>query len=465
VNDDNRGAPILITATAPTPNGPLHVGHLSGPYLAADIARRALAARGSEVIAVGGLDPNQNHVVLKSESQGRPPDELLDDYSARIRQAWDQARIAYDVFVDPRQDPAYGRAVANLVSELVSTKAATMVDATLFVCPSCRRTMHHAYVAGDCPVCCKAGSGGTCEGCATFLTVDNLVAPRCAMCWVAPVPRPARVPVLRLEDYRQGLVETLARAALPSRVRALIHYYLTNGLPDVVLAYPTDWGIPWPGPGGQEFRVDVWVEMGLGYLFAMARHFDADVVNCGTAESYVAAWKQAGPMWHFLGFDNAFYYAVLFPSLFLAAGMPVGSLGGIIVNEFYRLYGKKFSTSRGHAIWADEFLGDEEPEWVRLYLCWDRPDNYESDFVRSTYDAFRRHFRKVLEQPSGTPLSRSLARQEIVRAKHALRLDTFDPALAVRCALVAAAVDPEPARELLGWMASGDPSVPSLSSS
>ena len=460
MNSDSNARPIVITSTAPTPNGPLHVGHLSGPYLAADIAARALQARGQDVVRVGGLDPNQNYVVTKAAAQGRSTDDLLDDYCGRIRNAWATARIPYDVFVDPQHDAAYGPAVAGLISALLSRGAVQMVETSQLTCPSCRRTMHHAYVAGQCPVCAAPCSGGTCEGCASFVTAQNLVGARCARCGIEPDQTPALVPVLRLEDYRDQLVEVWSRATLSPRIRALLERYLERGLPDIPLAYATDWGIPWTSPEGRDLRVDVWVEMGLGYLFTLARHFDADldrhVAEMEPAAAYVEAWSKAGKLWHFLGIDNAFYYSVLFPALFVAAGMPVGSLGGIVVNEFYRLEGRKFSTSRGHAVWADELLAEEDPAWVRLYLCWDRPDCYESDFTRERYDAFRRHFERLLSEGSEQALPGALADQEIVRARHALDLENFDAALAVRCALTAAAVGQGSARDVLALLASED---------
>jgi methionyl-tRNA synthetase len=371
-----------------------------------------------------------------------------------VRDAFSRALISYDVFVEPQHDAGYRDAVAGLVSELVDQGAARVRETTLWTCAGCRRTLHHAYVTGRCPGCGNGASGGTCEACARFLDASNLVDARCAGCGAEPHARRVRIPVLRLEDHRDELVRTWARASLSPRIRALVDGYLEAGLPEIALAYPTDWGIPVAGED-DDLRVDVWVEMGLGYLYALARHIDPGVDATRTSRAYRRAWEGLGETWHFLGIDNAFYFAVMFPALFLACGMPRVPLGGIVVNEFYRLEGAKFSTSRDHAIWADELLAQEDPEWVRLYLCWDRPDRYESDFTRAGYDEFRNHFEQVLEAPPEPAPGACLSRQDAVRAEQALRLSGFDPALAARCALSATAGDMRRAMAVLSQLASG----------
>jgi len=448
---EHSSKPIVITATAPTPNGALHVGHLSGPYIAADVAARAERARGRQVMSVGGIDPNQNYVVAKAEREGRPTLDTLDDYSARVRDIFSAARISYDLFVEPQHDPAYRDAVAALVSELVSSGAAVEREVALLRCDACDRTQHHAYVAGTCPTCGAGSGGGTCEPCGSFVTAQTLVDAVCTGCGEPAREVSVRVPVLALEQYRERLLETWTRASLPPRIRALVGRYVAEGLPEIVLAYPTDWGIP---VDGGDLRVDVWVEMGVGYLYAIARQLDPSVE--ATAGDCVAAWEALGELWNFLGIDNAFYFSVMFPALLLAFGIETVPPGGIVCNEFYTLDGAKFSTSRNHAIWADEFLASEDPEWVRLYLCWDRPDRYQSDFTLAGYRTFRDGIAELLEGSTGSPLPAALAGQELDRAHDALRVGSFDAALAARCALSAIDADPDGARAVLELLASGD---------
>jgi methionyl-tRNA synthetase len=265
-----------------------------------------------------------------------------------------------------------------------------------------------------------------------------------------------QIPVLSLEDYRDHLCEVWSTASLPARVRSLLAHYLAHGLPDVPLADPTDWGIAVPALGDQ--RVDVWVEMGLGYLYAVARHADPQAAD---SDAFARAWSRVDRMWHFLGIDNAFYFAVLFPALYAAAKLPGSRLGGLVVNEFYRLDGLKFSTSRDHAIWAHEFFGDEDPAMVRLYLCWDRPDHYESDFTRDGYQSFRDWVTGLRNGGAGAgsaaaspdrPLPPALIAQNVLRATESLRLADFDPAVAVRCQLPVLASGGQPAADALALL-------------
>jgi methionyl-tRNA synthetase len=426
-----RPGPLVITATAPTPNGPLHLGHLSGPYVAADIAARAARADGTPVLTLSGVDPHQNYVPAKARLEGRDPAVVLDDYGAAIRQALAGARVRYDIFTDPRTDAGYRQAVTALLDELLARKAAVIEEVKLARCGRCAVTLHHAYVTGTCPVCGADSGGGTCEGCGAFTTAASLRTPRCATCDRAPEPFLAEIPVLRLEAYREELALTWATAAIPPRVRALIQHYLDDGLPDVPLAYPTDWGIGW----SDDQRVDVWAEMGLGLLVAVGRQVAPDAA--GLAD-YAAACGQAGQWWHFLGLDNAFYFAMLFPALFAAASAAPDWLGGLVVNEFYRLDGAKFSTSRRHAIWAHEFLAGEDPALVRLFLCWDRPDRSESSFSREAYTAFCDWIGPILSDgPEQGILPEPLVEAELDRARAALDPASFDPGLALRALLAA----------------------------
>jgi methionyl-tRNA synthetase len=443
----DRG-PAVITATAPTPNGPLHVGHLSGPYLAADIAARAARARGEQVLSVCGLDPHQNYVPARAHLDARAPADVLDEYEALIRQSFQACRINHDLFIDPRADAGYRAAIVGLLDEFIASKAATVEDATLAVCARCDTTLHHAYVTGGCPVCGGGSGGGTCEGCGSFTTGATLRDAHCTRCGGAPRLIQAEIPVLHVEAYRADLTRTWSTAVLPEQVRNLLGHYLADGLPDVPLAYPTDWGI---AHGAIDQRVDVWVEMGLGILAGIGAHFGA---AAPTVPDCLAAWRSAGPCWHFLGIDNAFYFSVLFPAMFTAAGMEHGWLGGLVVNEFYRLDGKKFSTSRNHAVWAHEFLAGEDPALVRLFLSWDRPDSYESDFTLPGYREFCAWISPALT--GGPALPERLAGAERIRARQALRAATFDPGLALRCLLAAG---PATAPELIGAL-TGDGQLP-----
>ncbi|KXK63805.1 hypothetical protein AWW66_01085 [Micromonospora rosaria] len=425
-------APLtVLLSPPPTPNGPLHVGHLAGPYVAADVAARAARARGERVLTVCGTDDHQNYVVTRADRDGRGPDAVVADHGARIREVFARARVEHDVHTSPSTDPAYRRAVGDLFA--LVDRAVLTAGPPALACRDCHRTLHHAYVAGRCPGCRAAMGGGTCEECGEFATARDLVAAACARCGGPPVETDRPTRVLRLEEHRAGLTEVWSRAALPDRVRGLLAALLRRGLPDVPASYPTDWGLP-----GGTGRIDVWFEMGLAYLSVVARSVDPDA---RTLDDHVRAWRRLGGLWAFLGVDNAFYYAALFPALLLATGVPAERcLSGLVVNEFYRLDGEKFSTSRDHAVWAHDLLRTADPETVRLYLSLDRPAPHPTNFTTAAFQRFARR-----PWSAGPPLTPG----EVDRAGQALRLAHFDPATAVRCLLPAAgAGDPAAVRLL-----------------
>jgi methionyl-tRNA synthetase len=429
---------MVIVIPQPTVNGPLHVGHLSGPFLAADIAARAARARGERIITLAGVDVHPNFVMTKAETLGVDVQQMVSGYRSQIASAFALARIGHDVFIDPELESFCG-AVTAMLEELLQRGTVRMQPMTLHRCADCGRTMHHSYVVGKCPHCGSGANGLSCEPCGGFTSAATLIQPVCARCGGVPEPMDCRVPVLRLEDFRAQLVAEWTQAELPPRVRRVVSRYLSAPLPDYPVAYPTDWGIEGSGELAG-MRVDFPTELGLSYLYGPAR---AVAPDADSLASCAAAWQQLSGLWHFNGIDNAFYFGILYPAIFAAAGITEPKMRGATVNELYLLEGQKFSTSRNHALWADEFLADHDPELVRLYLSWCRPDRYESDFTRASFDAFCRYAGPLLADDGsdgrsdggGGGLPVELATGELERAEHALRLNGFDSALAVRCLL------------------------------
>ncbi|MEP6695392.1 MAG: class I tRNA ligase family protein [Pseudonocardiales bacterium] len=428
----------VIVIPQPTVNGPLHIGHLSGPYLAADVASRAARARGERVLTLAGIDVHPNYVLTKAETLGVGVEEMVADYRSRITTAYELARIGYDVFLDP-QELDYQQAVAGMLREMVTNGTVPMEECTLHRCSDCGRTLHHSYVVGKCGVCGTGANGTSCEGCGGFTSAQTLIDPSCSRCGGSPVPLVATVPVLRLETYRERLVAEWVQGEWPARMRTMLRQYQQAPLPDIPLAYPTNWGIECDGPLSG-LRVDFPTELGLSYLYGAAKALRPLAT---TLAERVEAWQEVDGVWHFNGMDNTFYFTILYPALLAAAGVPTPKARGAVVNELYLLEGQKFSTSRNHALWADEFLATEDPELVRLYLSWDRPDRCESDFTDESFRAFGDWVRPLLESratvggPAGPAIPKALVAAELDRAEQALHLADFDAALATRSLLLA----------------------------
>ncbi len=442
---DRNGGVTVVVVPPPTANGPLHLGHLCGPYLAADMAARAARQRGERVLALGGVDVHQNYVLTRAENDGIDVDKLIDEYRRRIADAYSMARIDTDAAVDP-QDRRHQRELAGILNELVADGTFALAQLTLHGCADCGRTMHHSYVVGRCSRCGSGANGGSCEGCGAFTSAQDLLDSRCDRCGGAPRPFSATVPVLRMEDFRDQLIATWMRAELSSRARELVAGYLADGLPQIPLAYPTNWGVAGVGPLAG-LRLDVYLEVGLSTFHCVARALDPTAT---TLTGDRRAWADVDELWHFNGIDNAFYFALFWPALYLALGATPEQLAGTVANEFFTLDGSKFSTSRDHAIWVDEFLATEQAEAVRLFLAWERPGDYSSDFTKAAYETFRGRVRPLLSGTSSSKPDGELVQRELARGEQALRPRSFDPALAVRCLLnaLSAGADSSQARAL-----------------
>lgn len=427
---EQTSAVTAVIVAPPTTNGPLHIGHLAGPYIAGDVIARAVRDRGERVVNVNGIDTHPNWVLTRAENEDVDVQKVILEYRERIDEAMRRARVECDEYLDP-EDSDHQAAIVRLANHVVDFSF-PLCDYTLLACSDCGRTLHNSYVEGTCSRCGAHSHGGTCEGCGGFASAQTLVEPQCGRCGGAPTPFTARIPVLVLEDFRDQLTEIWLHMEQPRRMRELIHGYLRDGLPELPLAFPTNYGVVGAGTLAG-LRLDVNFELGLNGYQCVARGIDPAVDGVEAAQ---AAWRQVGKAWHVHGIDNGFYSAVLWPLLWAALGVRPEQHGGSIVNEFYTLDGAKFSTSRNHAIWADELLAAEDPEIVRLYLAWDGPDRYASDFTMAGFVAFRDRVAPLLAgRTSGDPLPTPLASASLTRGLQALRPERFDLALAARCLL------------------------------
>jgi methionyl-tRNA synthetase len=411
--------PTGVTAVIVPPatvNGPLPVGELAGPYLAADIAARAARARGERVVTTAGVDVHQNSVLTRAEHEGVDVEKLAAAYRDEIVDTLDAARIRYDVFLDPLSE-AYRRGVTTLAADLTQAGRFPMRKVMLPACSDCDRTFHHSYVVGTCVCCGSEAVGGRCRGCGGYTSAANLIDARCNRCGGQPRPFQAKVPVLSMEDYRQELIEIWLRAALPDRARRLITYYLERRLPDVPIAYPTNCGLPGTGPH-EGLRLDVYAELGLSTLYGVAQSIRPGAIGL---EETAQAWSDVGSLWQFNGIDHGFYATLFWPAIHLACGVPPEAFGGAHLTE-----------SSPHAIAAVDFLHGKDVDLARLYLAWNHPDRHPADFTRSTYRQFETYARPLL---NGTSQPAALPEADLQRAAAALHPQAFDPPLATRAIL------------------------------
>ncbi|WP_431798384.1 class I tRNA ligase family protein (plasmid) [Cupriavidus metallidurans] len=367
--------PALIFSTSPTPNGDLHLGHLSGPYLAADMLRRACIAAGRPAWHISGRDDHQTYVSTKAVRDQSPPEVVADRYAALIFRTWERSAIEMDGFTVPDRNGRYAAFVRAGVQRLYDLGYIyERADPAPF--DSQGRYLHEALISGNCPHCGSASDGNACEACGRPNQCVDLVDPVVKGRLERPTYEPGRRLYFKLSQFQNELTNYVKKASMPASVFDLCASMLESQLPDICVSHANEWGIKHNIPGFEEQVIYVWFEMAFGYLWS------ATGVKVDSEDDLLEAARQVyagrNHVIHCYGFDNAYYHALLFPAMYIALGIVPPQKH--IVNELLDLDGSKFSTSRGHLIWARDLLDEVSSDYVRYALSVTRPEGTRSDF-------------------------------------------------------------------------------------
>jgi methionyl-tRNA synthetase len=374
---------FLVTATPPTTNGDLHVGHLSGPYLGADVFCRAQRLLGHEALYASGGDDHQTYVVTTAQALDLAPAELAARCGRDIRETLRLADIDIDAFTTV--DEVYLARVRAFFTGLHDRGKLVRRKWTFPYCERTGRYLLEAFVNGYCPECFATTSGAICESCGHPNDPGSLLfgVGTGAHARSRIRPREVEILVLPLEEYREQIAGFFARRRETMRPRVLrfVDEMLARPLPDFPVTYPADWGVPVPVAGfaGQVFNV--WAEMlpGLMHMAEVARARRAP-------ESSADVWASDSgyELVQFLGYDNTFYFSLAHLGLSLAHGDLLAPTA-IVTNEFYHLDGAKFSTSRRHLLWARDLVGTHGADSVRFYLALDNPEQQSANFTEPEF--------------------------------------------------------------------------------
>ncbi len=376
----------LVTAAPPTPNGDLHLGHLSGPYLAGDVIARYLRLRGVEARYVFGSDDNQSYVKTNGERLGLGPNEAADFLAGEIEQTLAAAEIELDVFTRPNASPYHRDLVREFFLRLYESGQLVEREAPSPYCPRCEIYLYEAHIRGGCPHCGAMSGGNCCEECCRPNDSIDLIDPVCTHCEGKPEERLFTRLYFPLSRHLETLREFWLQTAMNPRLRSLCEQVAEAGLPDIAVTHPADWGIPVPVEGFEAQRSWVWCEMAPRYL-AYAREV-CDVAGVPAEEaSWERFWKSPeGSVVQCFGSDNGFFYGLLVPAMLKAFDPQIRLPEALVMNEFYRLEGKKFSTSRQHAIWGREMVAEVPADEMRFYLAWSAPEAEGTNFTRAEFD-------------------------------------------------------------------------------
>ena len=375
-----------IVAPPPTSNGDLHLGHLAGPYLAADVLARYLESRGRSVVKALSVDVNQSYVVTTAERLNVDPRTLSAKSHAEIQATLAAAEIEFDLGMPNRDYTAY---VQNWFARLYSSGALELRNLTFPYDVRRGRALFESYASGRCPVCLSHTRGNICEVCGHPNDASELfdLYPTGGGRDDPVEMRSQPGIVLDLESWRDALVGSLSRMSPPPRpsLARLIREMLSGRLPSFPVTFPSTWGIPAPFPHCQGLVLNVWAEMVPGHYYWL----DQAHAAAGNTGPLVGKMPQTRYV-QYLGFDNSFFYALAHVALALSAreaGLEALVPDALITNEFYHLDNYKFSTSQGHLIWGRDFLREVPADEARFYFASSNPELHQSNFSRSDFEA------------------------------------------------------------------------------
>lgn len=373
---------ILVTATPPTTNGDLHVGHLSGPYLAADVFVRYQRMQGNRPVYFCSGDDHQSYVSTTARRRGESPQQLVRTCSDMVKATLQAAHIELDLFTNALENPAHGAFVQGVFQELYDQGVFTTKTTDILYCATCHQYLVESFAKGRCPFCDEDASGNLCEACGHVNNPTELRDARCSLCNGQPEVQQYTGLFLPLEEYRSRLAAFYAtRTSWRPHLRALCQMLVAHPFPDYPVSYPIGWGLPVPVAGFEGQVINVWWEMFLGHVATT----QAWALQQGDAQIADVLWSDGSMLVQFLGYDNSFFNAVLHVATSMALKGRYILPEHIITNEFYLLDGQKFSTSRNHAVWGRDILQTVQADALRYYLCRTNPEHMQTNF---TYQEF-----------------------------------------------------------------------------
>ncbi|MEU6868963.1 class I tRNA ligase family protein [Streptomyces sp. NPDC046876] len=428
----------LVIAPGPTANGDLHLGHLAGPFLAADVCARYARAAGQDVLFASGVHFTQNYIVTTARRLGAQPEELRTRSAAQVEETLAAVGIRPDGFV--RFGDRYVKTVRHFFERLHGRGALRLKNIRFPYAPRTGEFLTDAYVRGGCPVCLADGCAGLCENCGHWIASGDLIEPRSTLHPDDPVElREQQVLVLPLEEHRAALTAYFARksATMRPRLAQMVEEILARALPDYPITLPISWGIPAPFPevSGQVLYADAETIAWSMHGTALAAEQRGEVLAADDELWFAEARPRVV---YFFGSDAGFAFAVVGAAMLEALGgyaLP----DHFVTNEFYELDHDKFSTSRGHVVTGRQLAAEVPRDIVRYYLAATGPDFQRTNFTR---EALERVTRERLVQPwnrvadeVGAWAERAqgpLPVSERSRAAAARMLERFDAACDVR---------------------------------
>lgn len=376
---------VFIGVAWPYANGPLHLGHIAGAYLPADIFARYHRLKGNTVLMVSGSDQHGAPITIRAEQEKTTPQEVAARYHQQFIDCWERLGISFDLFTTT--GTANHTQVTHDIFLALLDKGYIYKDKMLQAyCPNCQRFLPDRYLEGTCPNCGFADArGDECDQCGKPLNPGELKSLRCRICAASPRFESSEHFFLRLSAFQDKLATWIKEQDhWRHNVIAATWKFLDEGLKDRPITRDLNWGVTVPQPGFEHKRIYVWIEAVIGYVSASKEWARAQ----GNDDGWKAFWQEDAKSFYFVGKDNIFFHTVIWPAMLMGYGglnLPYD----VPANEFLTIGGRKISTSRGWAIWLPDYLDRYEPDPLRYALAANMPETGDSDF--SWHEFLRRN--------------------------------------------------------------------------
>ena len=373
---------ILIGVAWPYANGPLHMGHVAGCYLAADIFARYHRMKGNDVLMVSGSDAHGTPITIRADQEGVEPQEVLERYHAQFLDTWERLGISFDLFTSTHT--ANHQEVVQDFFLRLQEQGYIYPDTMLLAhCSGCDRFLPDRYVEGTCPHCSnRRARGDQCDACGHTLDPIELVEPYCSICGNTPEFRDSEHFFLKLSAFQEPLLEWINqqhhwRPNVANGTRS----FLQGGLKDRAITRDLTWGVPLPLEGYENKRIYVWFEAVIGYLSAAVEWASRN----GQGDEWQDYWKDGETRtYYFIGKDNIPFHSIIWPAMLMGYGgfnLPYD----VPANEFLSLESRKFSTSQNWAVWVPDYLDRYDPDPLRYLLSINMPETGDTDFSWSEF--------------------------------------------------------------------------------
>ncbi|MFN3554516.1 MAG: methionine--tRNA ligase [Bacteroidales bacterium] len=375
-----------VTSALPYANGPVHIGHLAGVYIPADIYARYLRSAGKDVVFIGGSDEHGVPITIKARKEKVSPQDVVDKYHYMIMESFQKLGISFDVY-SRTSAPIHHETASAFFEKLHKTGKLTEKESEQFYDEENKQFLADRYITGTCPHCgYEKAYGDQCESCGTSLSPTDLINPRSVLSGNKPVMRKTTHWYLPLQDYEPMLREWILEGHKhdwKTNVYGQCKSWIEQGLQPRAVTRDLDWGVKVPVEGAEGKVLYVWFDAPIGYISATREWSEK------TGKDWEPYWKDKdSKLVHFIGKDNIVFHCIIFPAMLHAEGSYILP-ENVPANEFLNLEGDKISTSRNWAVWLHEYLEEfpGQQDVLRYALCAAAPETKDNDFTWKDFQA------------------------------------------------------------------------------